>query len=263
VRELTHLFSYNDVASLRKLFEDYPSEIAAVIMEPVGVVEPAGNFLQDVAALARANGAVLIYDEVVTSFRVALGGAQAHYGVTPDLACIGKAMANGFPVAAVVGRRDIMQVFDEVFFSFTFGGEALSLAAARATITKIRKGEVIPHIWRQGTRLRDGYNALADEAGLRERTRCIGLPPRSVLTFTDRRGQESLAMKSLFQQEVVRRGILNTGGFNLCFRHSDADVERTLGACRAALGVLAEALTADDVEARLHGPVIQPVFRRA
>ena len=263
VRELTHLFGYNDLPSLRKLFEAYPGEIAAVIMEPVGVVEPAGNFLQDVAALTRANGAVLIYDEVVTSFRVALGGAQAHYGVTPDLACIGKAMANGFPVAAVVGRREIMQVFDEIFFSFTFGGEVLSLAAAKATIAKIREGDVIPYIWGQGKRLQDGYNTLAAEAELKEHTRCIGLPPRTVLTFTDRTGQDSLAMKSLFQQEVVRRGILNTGGFNLCFRHSDADVEQTLAACRAALGVLAKALAADDVEARLRGPVIQPVFRRA
>ena len=263
VRELTHLFTYNDLASLRKLFDAHPGEIAAVIMEPVGVVEPAGSFLQDVAALARANGAVLIYDEVVTSFRVALGGAQAHYGVTPDLACIGKAMANGYPVSAVVGRRDIMQVFDEIFFSFTFGGEALSLAAAKATITKIRDADVIPHLWRQGRRLQDGYNALAAEAGLAGVTRCIGLPPRTVLTFADHQGRESLALKSLFQQEVVRRGILNAGGFNLCYRHSDADVERTLEACRAALAVLAEGLAADDVEARLQGPVIQPVFRRA
>ena len=108
MRELTHLFAYNDLASLRTLFDAYPGEFAAVIMEPVGVVEPAGNFLREVAALTRANGAVLIYDEVVTSFRVALGGAQEHYGVTPDLAAVGKAMANGFPVAAVVGRCDIM-----------------------------------------------------------------------------------------------------------------------------------------------------------
>ena len=263
VRELTHLFAYNDLASLRKLFDAYPGQIAAVIMEPVGVVEPAKSFLQDVAALTRANGAVLIYDEVVTSFRVALGGAQELYGVTPDLAAVGKAMANGFPVSAVVGRRDLMQVFDEIFFSFTFGGEVLSLAAAKATITKLRKGEVIPHIWKQGRRLQDGYNALAAELGIAARTRCIGLPPRTVLTFTDRAGQDSLAMKSLFQQEVVRRGILNAGGFNLCYRHSDADVERTLEACRAALGVLADALAADDVEGRLRGPVIQPVFRRA
>ena len=263
VRELTQLFAYNDLASLRKIFDAHPGQVAAVIMEPVGVVEPVGSFLQDVAALARANGAVLIYDEVVTSFRVALGGAQAHYRVTPDLACIGKAMANGYPVSAVVGRRDLMQVFDEIFFSFTFGGEALSLAAARATITKIRDTDVIPHLWRQGRRLQDGYNALAAEAGLTALTHCIGLPPRTVLTFADRRGVESLALKSLFQQEVVRRGILNTGGFNLCARHSDADVDRTLEACRAALGVLAAAVAADDVEARLQGPAIQPVFRRA
>ena len=139
----------------------------------------------------------------------------------------------------------------------------LSLAAAKATITKLRKGDVIPHLWRQGRTLQEGYNALAAEAGLREHTRCIGLPPRTVLTFTDRKGQESLAMKSLFQQEVVRRGILTVGGFNLCYRHSDADVDRTLEACRAALRTLAEALADGDVEGRLQGPVIQPVFRRA
>ncbi len=263
VRELTHLFAYNDIASLDRLLDAHPGQFAAVIMEPVGVVEPVGGFLEQVAARARAHGAVLIYDEVVTSFRVALGGAMAHYNVTPDLACIGKAMANGFPVSAVVGRRDIMQVFDEIFFSFTFGGEALSLAAAKATITKLRDGAVIPHLWRQGRRLQDGYNALAGELKIDGLTRCIGLPPRTVLTFADRQGRESLAMKSLFQQEVVRRGILNAGGFNICYRHDDADVERTLAACREALTVLARAVTADDVEARLAGPVIQPVFRRA
>jgi glutamate-1-semialdehyde aminotransferase len=263
VRELTHMFAYNDVASLQRLFDAHPGQIAAVIMEPVGVVEPVDGFLEQVAALARAHGAVLIYDEVVTSFRIALGGAMEHYRVTPDLACIGKAMANGFPVSAVVGRRDLMQVFDEIFFSFTFGGEALSLAAAKATITKLRDTDVIPHLWRQGRRLQDGYNALAAELGLAGLTRCIGLPPRTVLTFADRQGRDSLAMKSLFQQEVVRRGILNAGGFNICYRHDDADVERTLAACRAALTVLAEAVAAADVEARLQGPVIQPVFRRA
>jgi glutamate-1-semialdehyde 2,1-aminomutase/spore coat polysaccharide biosynthesis protein SpsF len=263
VRELTHLFGYNDIASLKALLDGHPGEFAAVIMEPVGVVEPVNGFLEQVAALARAHGAVLIYDEVVTSFRVALGGAMAHYNVTPDLACIGKAMANGFPVSAVVGRRDIMQVFDEIFFSFTFGGEALSLAAARATITKLRDAPVIPHLWRQGGRLQDGYNALARELKIETLTRCIGLPPRTVLTFADRQGRESLALKSLFQQEVVRRGILNAGGFNICYRHSDADVERTLVACREALAVLARAVDADDVEGRLQGPVIQPVFRRA
>src|SRR5207253_5632860 len=123
---------------------------------------------------------------------------------------------------------EVMEVFDEIFFSFTFGGEAVSLAAARATITKLREKGVIELLWRQGARLRDGYNALAREAGLADRTRCIGYAPRTVLTFTDRVGVDSLAMKSLFQQEMIKRGILIAGGFNLCYAHSRSE-ERRVG----------------------------------
>jgi len=260
---LTRTFGYNDLASLERLFAEYPGRIAAVILEPVGVVEPRDEFLQRVAALTHANDAVLVFDEIVTGFRLALGGAQERFGVTPDLACFGKAMANGFPLSAVVGRREIMEVFDEIFFSFTFGGEALSLAAARATITKLRDRNVIDHLWRQGAALRDGYNALAREVGLAARTRCVGFPPRTVLTFTDESGADSLAMKSLFQQEMIKRGILTAGGFNMCYAHSPADVTRTLEACQAALAILAEAVAENRVAARLEGPVIQPVFRSA
>jgi glutamate-1-semialdehyde 2,1-aminomutase/spore coat polysaccharide biosynthesis protein SpsF len=172
-------------------------------------------------------------------------------------------MANGFPLSAVVGRREIMEVFDEIFFSFTFGGEAVSLAAARATIAKLREKDVIEHLWRQGASLQDGYNALAREVGLADRTRSIGFPPRTVLTFTDGAGAESLAMKSLFQQEMIKRGVLIGAGFNLCYAHSDADIRRTLDASRDALAILARALAEGRVEASLEGPVIQPVFRSA
>ncbi|TMK76584.1 MAG: aminotransferase class III-fold pyridoxal phosphate-dependent enzyme, partial [Actinobacteria bacterium] len=168
----------------------------------------------------------------------------------------GKAMANGFPLAAVVGRREIMEIFDEIFFSVTFGGEALSLAAAQATMAKLREKNVIEHLWRQGARLRDGYNALAREG-------CLGYPPRTVLTFTDGAGAQSLAMKSLLQQEMIKRGILIAGGFNLCYAHSDDDIRRTLEACRDALAILARAFAESRVEASLEGPVIQPVFRSA
>ncbi len=263
VCELTRTFTYDDVGSLERLFAEHPGRVAAVILEPVGVVEPTGDFLQRVAALTHANGAVLIFDEIVTGFRLALGGAQERFGVVPDLACFGKAMANGFPLSAVVGRREIMEVFDEIFYSFTFGGEALSLAAARATIAKLRERNVVEHLWRQGRALRDGYNALARELGLADRTQCIGFPPRTVLTFRDRAGADSLAMKSLFQQEMIKRGILTSGGFTLCYAHSDEDVRRTLAACRDALGILATALAGDRVEAMLEGPVVQPVFRSA
>src|SRR5881628_1514139 len=260
VRALTHTFRYDDLGSLERIFAEHPGRIAAVIMEPVGVDEPAPDFLPRVATLTHANGAVLIFDEIVTGFRLALGGAQERFGVTPDLACFGKAMANGFPLSAVVGRREIMEVFDEIFFSFTFGGEALSLAAARATIAKLRDENVIEHLWRQGTALRDGYTALAREVGLASLTQCLGYPPRTVLTFSEGAGTQSLAMKSLLQQEMIKRGILVAGGFNLCYAHSDDDIRRTLDACRDALTILARALKEDRVEASLEGPVIQPVF---
>lgn len=181
--------------------------------------------------------------------------------VTSDLACLGKALANGFPLSAVVGRREIMEVFDEIFFSFTFGGEAISLAAARATIAKLIEKNVIEHLWRHGTALESGYNALAREFGLDNQTRCVGLPPRTVLTFSDPTGADSLAMKSLYQQEMIRRGILTSGGFNLCDARSDDDVRRTLEACRATLAIVDRAVGEGRVDAA--GPVVQPVFRSA
>ena len=263
VCELTRTFTYNDLGSLERIFAEHRGRVAAVILEPVGVVEPEREFLQRVASVTHANGAVLIFDEIVTGFRLALGGAQERFGVVPDLACFGKAMANGFPLSAVVGRRAIMEVFDEIFFSVTFGGEALSLAAARATMAKLHEKNVIEHLWRQGARLRDGYNALAREVGLASLTQCLGYPPRTVLTFADGAGAESLATKSLFQQEMIKRGILIAGGFNLCYAHSDDDIRRTLDACRDALAILARALAEGRVEASLEGPVIQPVFRSA
>src|SRR5262249_1025405 len=158
-------FSYNDLGSLERIFRAHPGQVAAVIMEPVGVVEPRDEFLARVADLTRANGAVLIFDEIVTGFRVALGGAKERFGVTRALACLGRAIANGYAVAAVVGRREIMEIFDEIFFSFTLGGEAVSLAAARATIGKLRTRPVIEHLWRQGQRVRDGFNRSAAAAG--------------------------------------------------------------------------------------------------
>ncbi|MCS6802855.1 MAG: aminotransferase class III-fold pyridoxal phosphate-dependent enzyme [Chloroflexota bacterium] len=263
VRELTKPFAYNDLDSLERIFAAYPGEVAAVIMEPVGVVEPAPGFLEAVRDLAHRHGALLIFDEVVTGFRLDLGGAQARYGVTPDLACFGKAMGNGFPIAAVVGRADVMAIFDEIFFSFTFGGDALSLAAAVATIRVLQREPVIPHLWKQGARLKEGYNQIAAELGLTRYTECVGLPPRTVITFRDDHGAESLVFKTLFQQECLKRGILFSGSQNLCYRHSDDDIAVTLAVYRTALEILADAIAAGDVLSRLEGPVVEPVFRRA
>ena len=263
VRELTVPFEYNDIASLQRVFAEHPGQVAAVIMEPVGVVEPTQGFLPAVRDLTASEGALLIFDEVVTGFRLAEGGAQELFGVTPDLACFGKAMANGYPISAVVGPREIMRVFDEVFFSFTFGGEILSLAAARATIRELRARKVIAHLWEQGRRLKEGYTALARAYGIESLTRCVGLAPRTVAMFGDGQGQQALVQKSLFQQECLRRGILFAGGHNLCWSHSEADIDETLRVYRTAMEILADALRRGDAGTRLEGEPLRPVFRRA
>jgi len=262
VRELTVPFAYNDLASLERVFAEHPGRVAAVIMEPVGVVAPAAGFLEDVRTLAHREGALLIFDEIVTGFRLALGGAQELLGVVPDLACFGKGMGNGFPIAAVVGRRDLMEVFDSVFFSFTFGGEAVSLAAALATVREMCDKPVIPYLWRQGERLRDGFNALARAAGLGGHAECVGYPPRTVIAFADPSGGDPAVLKTLFLQEAIKRGVLLGGGMNVSFSHDDEDVATTLRAYEAALGVVAEAVRAGDAGRRLQGPVVEPVFRK-
>jgi len=262
VQELTSSFEYNHIESLRRIFARHRDQVAAVIMEPVGVVPPHGEFLQQVAELTRSEGAVLIFDEVVTGFRLSLDGAQGYFGVKPDLACFGKGIANGYPLAAVVGRREIMELFDEVFFSFTFGGETLSLAAAKATITEMCGKKVIGHLWEQGQRLQDGYNVLAQEYHIAELTECVGLPPRTVAVFRNQDGSDSLALKSLFQQECLKRGILFSGSHNMSYSHSPADIDYTLRVYRTAMEIVADAIRQKNAAERLEGEPIQAVFRK-
>jgi glutamate-1-semialdehyde 2,1-aminomutase/spore coat polysaccharide biosynthesis protein SpsF len=263
VRKLTWTFEYNNIETLKRIFAEHPGRVAAVILEPIGVVEPRDGFLQEIRELTRREGCLLIFDEVITGFRLARGGAQEYFGVTPDLACVGKAMANGFPISAVVGPREIMKTFEQVFFSFTFGGEAIALAAARATLDEIAEKNVIAHLWEQGKRLMDGAKVLAREFGVEKFARCAGLAPRTVLTFHDETGKESLLLKSLFQQECLKRGVLFSGGQNICYSHSAADIDATLRVYRSAMEILAEAIKDGRVRERIEGEPVQEVFRRA
>lgn len=262
-QELTKVFGYNDLASLEKIFADNKGEIACVVMEPVGVVDPKPGFLEGVREMCTKNGALLVFDEVVTGFRMHMGGAGALYDVKPDLGCFGKAMGNGYPIAAVVGRRDVMMTMDDIFFSFTFGGDVLALAASIATIKEMKSRNVIEHLWKQGERLKDGYNALAKHYGLEKVTQCIGLPPRTVCTFADTPKADGLIVRSIVQQEMIKRGVLFLVGHNLCATHSDEDIEHTLRAHRSALEILAKALESDDPRRFLEGEPVQAVFRKA
>ena len=262
VANLTTPFRYNDLPGLDALLEKYEGQVAAIVMEPVGIEDPDPGFLEGVRERASTHGALLVFDEVITGFRIALGGAQEHYGVFPDLTCVGKAMANGFPLSAVAGRREVMRVFDEIFFSFTFGGEVMSLAAAKATINQMRTHDVIGHLWEQGGRLKDGLNFMASEAGLAASVSCVGLPPRTVVLFRDDDGKESLERKSLFQQECLKRGVLFSGGHNVCWAHSPSDIDTTLRVYASALKILHSAIDEDAVSDQLEGPPVQPVFRQ-
>jgi len=262
VRKLTVPFDYNDLASLEKIFREHPGQIAAVIMEPVGVVHPNPGFLEGVRALTEQNGSVLIFDEVITGFRMSRGGAQEYFKVVPDLAAFGKAMANGMPIAAVVGRRDIMNLFGEIFFSMTFGGEALSLAATAETLRILEEEKVLDQIWSNGRRLMEGTETLIRKHGFASTIRIAGYPPRHVFEFSDTEAGSALEIKSFFQQECADRGLLFSGAHNVSYAHTGDVIDRTLSIYAEVLESLVQAARLG-VRIALRGQVVQPVFRRA
>lgn len=260
VQDLVSTFAYNDLDSVRAGLD---ADTACVILEPMTFESPREGFLQELKALCAANGTLLIFDEMWTGFRLDVGGAQRYFDVTPDLACYSKAVANGMPLAVLTGRAEVMSLLDEaVFFFTTFGGEALSLAAARATIAELRRLDVPAWMARQGRKLIDGYNHLARVAGLEDVTRCVGHPARTMVTF-DATAADPLLQKSFVQQELIRHGILWSGFHNVSYSHGDADIAWTLEAYGAVLPLLKAALEAGDLGERLRGRPVQPVFRKA
>jgi glutamate-1-semialdehyde 2,1-aminomutase/spore coat polysaccharide biosynthesis protein SpsF len=261
VRALTHPFPYNDLDGLGRLLGQHPAEFAAIIMEPVNFVEPEPGYLDAVKALAHRHGALLIFDEICTGFHFGLGGAQKRYGVTPDLACFGKAMGNGFPISCVVGRADVMQVFEEVFFSFTFGGEVASMAATLKVLDILEHTDALQRMRSNGSQLKDGFNALVQEAGLSARYECVGDPVWSLIRSRGATGGDGLLERSLLQQEMVKRGILLLTTHNLSAAHDTVSTERTLEAYAATLKTLSGWLADADPARHLEGPMIEPVFR--
>jgi glutamate-1-semialdehyde 2,1-aminomutase/spore coat polysaccharide biosynthesis protein SpsF len=262
VQGLTKPFAYNDLESLDRIFKEHPGEVAAVIMEPVGVEKPKDDFLERVRDMTHRAGAILIFDEILTGFRFSIGGAQEFFGVIPDMACFGKAIANGFPLSAVVGRTDLMRVMDQIFFSSTFGGDLVGLSAARATLEELRTQEVASYLWRVGDRLKDGIEGAIRDEGLEMSVRCRGLSPRLVLEFSGDSPWEERVVKSFFQQECIRRGILFSGAHNLSNSHSVEVVDTTVSVYREVLREMSAALKSGTMEAQLNGAPVSPVFRQ-
>ncbi len=260
VSALSHLAPYGDLEAIETLFKKHPGEFAAVMLEPMNTVEPPPGYLQGLKDLVHRHGALLIFDEIITGFRWSIGGAQALYNVTPDLACFGKAMGNGMPISAVVGHSEIMRLMEDIFYSATFGGETLSLAASIATIDKIERENVTNSLWATGAELMKQARARIASTGLADVVGLTGAAPWTILTYKDHAKASKEAIKTLFLREMIAAGVLINASHNVCFAHSSVDVGRVLAAYDHALLVLREALDRGDVERRLGNQVIRPVF---
>lgn len=260
-RDLTHSFTYNDIESLNKIINEFPGQVAAVILEPMNTTEPKDGFLEKVKELTHQKGAVLVFDETVTGFRYAIGGAQQHFGVTPDLATFGKGLANGYPVSALAGRADIMQLMEEVFFSFTFGGETLSLAAALATMQKLEREPVTNTLYTQGRKIISGLQARIASAGADDFLSVAGNPTWSFFIIKDAGVYSQWQIKTLFMQEMFARGILTLGTHNMSFSHSDADLDRLFSAYDDVIPMLVEGVRRNNLESMLRCQPLQPLFK--
>jgi glutamate-1-semialdehyde aminotransferase len=258
IQDLTFTFSYNDIQSVIDSIDD---DTACVVLEPYVFEEPKNDFLQKLRDVCTKNGTLLVFDEMWSGFRIAVGGAQEYFGVNADLACFSKAVANGMPLSVLTGKKEFMSVLEkDVFFFNTFGGEALSLAAAKATITEMIEKKVPAQLAKQGNKLKVGYNKIAEALGMTY-TKCSGFDCRTIMTFDSSAGNP-LEMKSLVQQEMIKRGILWGGFHNMSFSHSDSDIEYTLKAYREVLPILKKAVDENNVKSYLRGEPVEPVFRK-
>ncbi len=260
-------FGYNDLDSLRIAFERHPAKIAAVFLEVVRTDEPAPGFLEGIRELCDQNGTVLVFDEMITGFRYDLHGSQHRYGVTPDLSTFGKALANGFSLSALAGRRDLMLLGsrerdgDDVFLlSTTHGAETPSLAAGIATIDIYQSEPVIEHMARQGQRLAEGLRQASIRHGVSDYVFPVGFPCNLLFATRGPDGEPSQPFRTLFLQETIRRGVLMPS-LVVSYSHSDDDIDRTLEAIDGALAVYADALS-EGVEGLLVGPPTRVVFDR-
>lgn len=261
VRALTHSFPYNDLDALDSLLKQHPSGFAAVILEPMNVTEPAPGYLAGVKELTHRHGAVLVFDETVTGFRYANGGAQEYFGVTPDLATFGKGMANGYPVSAVVGRAEIMRLMEEIFFSFTFGGETLSLAAALATLEKLQREPVVATLRCRGEALSRAVEEQIQKHRLADWVGMAGHPSWTFLTLKDAPGCSTWDAKTLLMQELLARGILWIGSHNMSYAHTESDIDQLAAAYDASFHLLRKAIETGRPQDFLRCEPLQPLFK--
>jgi glutamate-1-semialdehyde-2,1-aminomutase len=263
VKKLTHPFPYNNIHALKSLFSKYKHRVAAVIMEPFTFELPKPGYLEAVKELTNKNGAMLIFDEVVTGFRMGLSGAQGYFNVVPDMAAFGKSMGNGMAISALVGRRDVLELIEEgAFVSTTFGGESLAIAAALKTIEILEKENAFEKFTKLGTTLMEGMKQLIRDIDLPDNVEIVGVPSHFVVRFKDAGHLTTYDLLSVFQQEAIKNGILTLGAHNFCLAHNEKDIETTLYAYEQAFHLVKKAVKGDSVDGILQGGKFSPIFKR-
>ena len=257
-KSLTLLADYNNIESFDKLFREHPGEVACVIMEPMNVEWPKLGFLNEIKELCHKNGAVFILDEVITGFRFSSGGgAQKYFGVIPDLCCLGKSLGNGYSISAVAGKANIMNLFEKVHFSFTFGGECIGLAAANAVLDKLKSKPVYGSIGRIGEFLKfnfdDHYKHIVELLDT--------YPSWTHLKFKEYNGYKDYEIKALWQQEIYKRGILCIGYHALSYAHTYHDIEKLLLVYSKVFPILEDAVENHKLYDYLECKPIKPLYK--
>jgi len=255
MKDIIDEFEFNNLDSLEELLKK--DDVAAVILEPQALTAPAPGFLQGVRDLCDKYKAVLIFDEVVSGFRWSLGGGQEYFGVTPDLCCLGKAIANGMPLAAIAGKKEFMKELDHVFYSMTFGGECLSLVSAIETIKELKTKDY-NHIWKLGGMLNAGIKAAAKKYNID--AILAGDAPRQNLSFNSETYPDADGVKALFYQEMVKQGILFPNVIYISFAHTEKDIEKTIRAANKAFKFISKNL--DNIDGVLEGKRSVNIFRK-
>ena len=261
-------FSYNEIASLEALIAQHPGKIACVVLEPAATEEPKNGFLQRVQELCRAHGIVFVLDEMITGFRWHMKGAQHTYGVTPDLCTFGKAMSNGFSVACIAGKREIMELGsiefegrERVFLlSTTHGAEMCGLGAFVAAMRFMQQHNVVEHLWDYGRKLTDMMQRQAEAHGIGHSFKVGGIACSPYYLTLDASGVSSLGLRTLFSQEMIRNGVLMPW-IALSYRHGEEELAMTERAIEQTFKTYRLALD-EGVEKYLNGPAIKPVFRK-
>lgn len=259
--DLTIPFVYNDITSLEKIFAEHSTEIAAVIMEPMNIDFPAKHFLQEVKNLCETYGAILIFDETITGFRFAKGGAQEIFQVSPHLSTFGKGIANGYPLSAVCGKREIMQEMENIFFSGTFGGELLSLAAANTVLSMHQHDEISPRLNQIGAELASKLEELISETGMSDLMELKGHPTWKFIVWKEGRGLKAPELKTFFMQEVFRRGLLVLSTHNVTLAHTERIRKKIILIYENVLSIMSQNILSGELITKLEAKPLEPLFK--